>query len=101
MRDFKVGDILICKKDSHGKQITTYIKKKKFIEWIPDLDMYKDTNYSVVEVDDYDIKVVMITKDCNKSEYFGYDEERANHWEKWFYTISELRDQKLNQLGII
>lgn len=92
MRDFKVGDILICKRDS--------IKKKKFIEWIPDLDMYKDTYYSVVEVDDHDIKV-MITKDCNKSEYFGYDEERANHWEKWFYTISELRDQKLNQLGII
>lgn len=91
IRDFKVGDILICKKDS-------LIIKDEIWYWRPDMDMYKDVKYTVIEVDDYDIKVGYLDPIYVKYEYFGYDEMRENHWVKWFYTTSELRDIKLNEL---
>jgi N-acetyl-gamma-glutamylphosphate reductase len=64
------------------------------------MEMHKDTKYKVEVVEDYDIKVTDFNFIDPSYEYFGYDEEGPDHWEKWFYTISELRDEKLNELGI-
>jgi hypothetical protein len=33
-------------------------------------------------------------------EFFGFEDTRVNHWEKWFYTKAELRERKLKLLGI-
>jgi hypothetical protein len=33
-------------------------------------------------------------------EFFGFDDRRVNHWERWFLTKVELRERKLKELGI-
>lgn len=98
--DFKVGDELICKRKSrpirHNSQ-----------DWVPEIHMIKGVKYKVVHVDESDIEVIMANDwdirdkiTWKEVEFFGFEASRVNHWEKWFYTKSELREHKLKELGI-
>ena len=99
-RDFKVGDELICKKKSlpipHNSQ-----------DWVPEIHMIKGVKYKVIAVDESDIEVIMATE-CDirdkltslDVEFFGFEDRRVNHWEKWFLTKAELREERLKELGI-
>ena len=98
--DFKVGDELISKRSSipirHNSQ-----------DWVPEIHMIRDVKYKVVHVDESDIEVIMATEwdirdklTSEDVEFFGFEDRRVNHWEKWFYTKAELREIKLEQLGI-
>jgi hypothetical protein len=99
-RDFKVGDELICKKKSlpipHNSQ-----------DWVPEIHMIKGVKYKVIAVDESDIEVIMATEwdirdklTLSDVEFFGFEDRRVNHWEKWFYTKAELREERLKELGI-
>lgn len=98
--DFKVGDVLICKRSSipipHNSQ-----------DWVPEMHMIKGVEYKVFAVDESDIVVIMATEwymrdnlTSKDVEFFGFEDRRVNHWEKWFYTKAELREDKLKELGI-
>jgi hypothetical protein len=98
--DFKVGDELICKRKSrpipHNSQ-----------DWVPEIHMIKGVKYKVVHVDESDIEVIMATEwdirdklTSSDVEFFGFEDTRVNHWEKWFLTKAELREERLKELGI-
>jgi hypothetical protein len=98
--DFKIGDELICKRKSrpipHNSQ-----------DWVPEIHMIKGVKYKVVHVDESDIEVIMATEwdireklTSSDVEFFGFEETRVNHWEKWFLTKAELREERLKELGI-
>ena len=98
--DFKIGDELICKRKSrpipHNSQ-----------DWVPEIHMIKGVKYKVVHVDESDIEVIMATDwdirdklTSSDVEFFGFEDTRVNHWEKWFYTKAELREERLKELGI-
>ena len=98
--DFKIGDELICKRKSrpipHNSQ-----------DWVPEIHMIKGVKYKVVHVDESDIEVIMATEwdirdklTSSDVEFFGFEDTRVNHWEKWFYTKAELREDRLKELGI-
>lgn len=99
-RDFKVGDELIGKRSSipirHNSQ-----------DWVPEIHMIRGVKYKVVHVDESDIEVIMATEwdirdklTSSDVEFFGFEDRRVNHWEKWFYTKAELREERLKELGI-
>lgn len=98
--DFKVGDVLICKRES------TPIRHN-YGDWVPEIHMIKGVKYKVFAIDESDIEVVM-ARDWDirdkitwkEVEFFGFESRRANHWKKWFLTKSELREHKLKELGI-
>jgi hypothetical protein len=98
--DFKIGDELICKRKSrpipHNSQ-----------DWVPEIHMIKGVKYKVVHVDESDIEVIMATEwdirdklTSSDVEFFGFEDTRVNHWEKWFLTKAELREERLKELGI-
>ena len=98
--DFKIGDELICKRKSrpipHNSQ-----------DWVPEIHMIKGVKYKVVHVDESDIEVIMATEwdirdklTSSDVEFFGFEDTRVNHWEKWFLTKAELREDRLKELGI-
>jgi hypothetical protein len=98
--DFKVGDELISKRSSipirHNSQ-----------DWVPEINMIKGVKYKVIAVDESDIEVIMATEwdirdklTSSDAEFFGFEDTRVNHWEKWFLTKAELREKKLKELGI-
>jgi len=98
--DFKVGDELICKRKSrpipHNSQ-----------DWVPEIHMIKGVKYKVVHVDESDIEVIMANDwdiryklTSSDVEFFGFEDTRVNHWEKWFLTKAELREERLKELGI-
>jgi len=98
--DFKIGDELICKRKSrpipHNSQ-----------DWVPEIHMIKGVKYKVVHVDESDIEVIMATEwdirdklTSSDVEFFGFEDTRVNHWERWFYTKAELREERLKELGI-
>jgi len=97
--DFKVGDILICRK-------TSFPNIHNDSDWVPCIYMFQGVKYIVVGVDDEDIHMVMATEwerryvEPVEREFFGFDDRRVNHWERWFYTKMELREMKLKELGI-
>jgi len=111
--DFKVGDILICKKAIDSEH-----------QFVPRIQMIQGAEYRVSEVLARYISIVMnstakdfidetkYSKDwipmlVNK-EYFSIgeslpytnDKRSYSAWDKWFYTKSELREMKLKKLGI-
>ncbi len=97
--DFKIGDELICKRKSlpirHNSQ-----------DWVPEIHMIKGVKYKVIAVDESDIEVIMATDwdirdklTSSDVEFFGF-ERRVNHWEKWFLTKAELREERLKEIGI-
>ena len=98
--DFKIGDELICKRKSrpipHNSQ-----------DWVPEIHMIKGVKYKVVHVDESDIEVIMATEwdirdklTSSDVEFFGFEDTRVNHWEKWFLTKAELREERLKEIGI-
>lgn len=102
--DFKVGDILICKKTIDNEHF-----------FVPRIQMDQGTEYRVCEVLTRYISIVInstnkdFIDETKHKEYFSYDEyspyERRfgplnSAWDKWFYTKSELREMKLKKLGI-
>jgi hypothetical protein len=98
--DFKVGDVLICKR----KSIPI---RHNYGDWVPEIHMIVGVKYKVFAVDESDIEVVMATDwdirdkiTWKEVEFFGFEARRVNHWKKWFYTKSELREHKLKELGI-
>lgn len=88
--EFKVGDKLTCKKENGYKNLADD-------DWSPKCYLYKDKQYIISNIDDDDIE---ITFTLGLTEYFGFEKRRVNYWNKWFYSKSELRDKKLNELGI-
>jgi hypothetical protein len=69
--------------------------------------MIKGVKYKVVHVDESDIEVIMATEwdirdklTSSDVEFFGFEDTRVNHWEKWFLTKAELREERLKELGI-
>jgi hypothetical protein len=107
--NFKVDDILICKKTSipNGDPIWN-IQKSWTPDWRPNIHMYQGIEYIVISVDESDIMVAMKMQWDNRDkdeissevEFFGFEDKRVNYWEKWFYTKAELRERKLKLLGI-
>jgi hypothetical protein len=98
--DFKIGDELICKRKSrpipHNSQ-----------DWVPEIHMIKGVKYKVVHVDESDIEVIMANDwdirdklTSSDVEFFGFEDTRVNHWERWFLTKAELREERLKELGI-
>lgn len=106
--DFKVGDILICKKTIDSEH-----------QFVPRIQMIQGAEYRVSEVLARYISIVLnSTKDfideTKNKEYFSigeslpytdkslpYTDKRSySAWDKWFYTKSELREMKLKELGI-
>ncbi len=97
--NFKVDDILVCKKTSIPRICP---------DWVPNIHMYQGVEYIVISVDKSDIMVAMKIPWDNRDkdeiysevEFFGFEDTRVNHWERWFYTKAELRERKLKLLGI-
>jgi len=97
--DFKVGDELICKRESRP------ISHNQ--GWTPRIHMIKGVKYKVITVDESDIEVIIATEwdirdklTSSDVEFFGFLSSRVNHWEKWFFTKTELREERLKELGI-
>lgn len=88
--EFKVGDKLTCKKSNGYKDLADGA-------WTPKCYLYKDKQYVISNIDDEDIEIKF---SLGLTEYFGFEKRRVNYWNKWFYSKSELRDRKLNELGI-
>jgi hypothetical protein len=100
--DFKVGDILICKKTIDSEH-----------QFVPRIQMIQGAEYRVSEVLARYISIVMnstakdFIDETKNKEYFSigeslpYTDKRSySAWDKWFYTKSELREMKLKELGI-
>ncbi len=109
--DFKVGDILICKKTIDNEHF-----------FVPRIQMIQGTEYKVCEVlaRYISISINSTTKDFidfpKHKEYFSFltafnggsqtyplpytHKLSYSAWDKWFYTKSELREMKLKDLGI-
>ena len=105
--DFKVGDELICKRKSIPIRHIFKIRRINSPDWVPEIHMIKGVKYKVIAVDESDIEVIMATewdiRDKLTSldvEFFGFEDRRVNHWEKWFLTKAELREERLKELGI-
>lgn len=112
--NFKVDDILICKKTSipHNCFVAEINNQISVIsnnqDWRPNIHLLQGVEYIVISVDKSDIMVAMRIQWNNRDEdliyseveFFGFEDTRVNHWEKWFYTKAELRERKLKLLGI-
>ena len=89
--DIEVGDWIICKKDYYDHS-TIFTSPMVF---------HKGDKYKIYDIDDDDITVLSLDDVSPKTiYYFVFEKERINYWEKYFYTKSELRNIKLNELGI-
>jgi hypothetical protein len=111
---FKVDDILICKKTSipHNCSVAEINNQISVIsnnqDWRPNIHLLQGVEYIVISLDKSDIMVAMRIQWYNRDkdeiysevEFFGFEDTRVNHWEKWFYTKAELRERKLKLLGI-
>lgn len=112
--NFKVDDILICKKSSipHICSVAEINNQFSVIsnnqDWRPNIHLIQGVEYIVISVDQSDIMVAMKIQWYNRDmdniysevEFFGFEDKRVNHWEKWFYTKAELRERKLKLLDI-
>jgi hypothetical protein len=114
----KIGDILVCKKGGISSgACPEHLHKIAVINndhtWRPNIDMFQGFHYIVIDVDQSEIMVAMKNQWDNRDkdqiypylppsevEFFGFEERRVNHWERWFYTKAELRERQLKLLGI-
>ena len=104
--DFKVGDILICKKTIDSDHY-----------FVPRIQMIQGAEYRVCEVLARYISIAInstnkdFIDETKHKEYFSFAPFNTHHhieehkqsysaWDKWFYTKSELREMKLKELGI-
>lgn len=106
--NFKIDDILVCKKTSFPDSGAHWKITNRSPDWRPNIDMLQGFEYIVIAVDESDIMAAMKIQWDNRDrdvissevEFFGFEDTRVNHWEKWFYTKAELRERQLNLLGI-
>jgi hypothetical protein len=124
--NINVGDILVCKKGGISREACpehlhkiAVINNDRFkywstnYTWRPNIDMFQGFHYIVIDVDQSEIMLAMKNQWDNRDkdqiypylppsevEFFGFEKKRVNHWEKWFYTKTELRERQLKLLGI-
>jgi len=96
--DFKVGDILICKKTIDSDHY-----------FVPRIQMIQGAEYRVCEVLPRYISIAInstnkdfIDETKHKDYYHHIEEDKQSYsaWDKWFYTKAELREMKFKELGI-
>ena len=98
--DFKVGDILICKKTIDSDHY-----------FVPRIQMIQGAEYRVCEVLARYISIAInstnkdFIDETKHKDYFCFapfnkDKQSYSAWDKWFYTKTELREMKLKELGI-
>ena len=79
------------------------IGDKVKLNQVPDIKNYfnngkNDCEFLIHCIDEIDITLIT---DKNNFIYLTFEKSRATYWRKYITSISEMRENKLNELGIV